>query len=269
VSNAHLKNGDMGGRGGYGNGWRRPPTENDIEIYKFLSPKFAVRGALGNLGMGHLLQNLEDDLIRWVGEAYDYIIKDTKAETIYRPVEQVAFTKNSRVKLCDEFVAMECLTLNGCRINYLYSRDRCRGCATTMENSCGCGIIAVGNPPPYNCTQFTVEGCFVKFWPQNLPDGLKVEIKAWGIPKDEDGYVLVIDQTIAAIQDYVAYKVCHRLGDRREATNRQDWYYHCKIARAAINKKTDSEMQAISQYWAPRSFYSGVNYRGNNGAYAH
>ena len=40
-------------------------SENDIPIRHLISPKFAVRGALGNIGMGHLIQNLEEDLI-WV-----------------------------------------------------------------------------------------------------------------------------------------------------------------------------------------------------------
>lgn len=237
-------------------------SENDINIYRFVSPKFAIMGAVDDLGMGHYLQSREDSLVRWAGEANELIVKDTKAQTIYRPVPQVAYTCNSRVKLCDGFVALQCLKLNGCKINYLYQHD---WCANNCENGCGTGVVAscCGGTPGngyYQCVQFTIEGCWVKFFP-DVPDGLKVEIQAWAIPYDEEGYVMVIDKTILAMQSYIKAAICHREGDRREGVNKQDWLYRVRQARASINKKTDSEMRAISQWWAPRHFIIGNHYR--------
>lgn len=234
-----------------GYGGHRPPTENDINIYQFVSPKYAIMGAVDDLGMGHLLQSAEDSLVRWAGEANEFIIANTKAATIYRPVSQVAYTSNSRIKLCDGFVALECLKLDGKKIDFLYQKNRC---SSSCENGCS-GQQGSQN---YDCVHFTIDGCFAKFWP-NVPDGIKVEVAAWAIPYDDEGYVMVIDKTITAMQAYIRWKICHREGDRRESANKQDWWYHIRTARAAINKKTDSEMREISKWWAPRHFIIGQN----------
>lgn len=230
-------------------------SENDIQLNHLISPKFAIRGALGNLGMGHLIQNLEEDLIRWVGEANEKIILNTKADTIYKPVDQVAYTKNNRVKLCDGFQALQCLKLEGCQIPFLYNKHRC---ASNCGNSCGSGDCGCCNnvvtPVVQNCHSFWIDGCWVKFSP-DVADGQKVEIAAWATPKDEEGYVMVIDKTTTALQDYVAWMVCRREGDNRMGMFEKSWYFNCRQARAIINKKTDAELREISKWWQPRGFF--------------
>lgn len=229
-------------------------SENSITLYNLISPKFAIRGTLGNLAMGHLLQNLEEDLIRWTGEANEKITADTKASTIFKPVSQVAYTKNNRVKLCDGFQSLQCLKLNGCAITFLYNKHRC---TTTCSNGCGTDCGCCGNvvtPLLPNCHSFYIDGCWVKFSP-DVSDGEKVEIEAWATPKDEEGYVLVIDRTTTALQSYVAWQVCIRQGDNRAPHFEKRWYFECRQARAYINRKTDAELREIAKWWQPRSFY--------------
>jgi hypothetical protein len=242
-------------------------SENDIVVHQLISPKFAIRGALGNLGMGHLLQSLEEDLLRWTGEANEKITADTKASTIYKPVDQIAYTKNNRVKLCDGFQALQCLKLNGCQIPFLYNRHRCSTNCSNGENgcsSCGCDSCAnVVTPVLPNCHSFYLDGCFVKFSPE-VDDGYKVEIAAWATPKDEEGYNLVIDKTTTAIQEYISWMVCRREGDNRAAGFERTWYFNCRQARAWINKKTDAEMREIAKWWQPRSFFINNGYNNAN-----
>lgn len=229
-------------------------SENSIPIYNLISPKFAIRGALGNLGMGHLLQNLEEDLLRWAGEANEKIVADTKAATIFKPVSQTAYTKNNRVKLCDGFQSLQCLKLNGCEITFLYNKHRC---TTTCSNGCGtnCGCCNnIVTPVIANCHSFYLDGCWVKFSP-DVDDGQKVEIEAWATPKDEDGYELVISKTTTALQDYIAWNVCLREGDNRASAFEKRWYFNCRQARSWINKKTDAEIREIAKWWQPRSFF--------------
>ena len=233
----------------------RNGSENDIDIINMISPKFAIRGALGNLGKGHLIQNLEEDLLRWVGEAYEKIVANTKAATIYYPVSQVAYTKNNRVKLCDGFKSLQCLKLNGCTIPFLYNKHRCTtSCSNSCGTSCGCCTQNVVQPNINGCNAFYLDGCWVKFSPE-IADDQKVEIEAWAIPKDEEGYRLVIDTTTTAIQHYVSWMVCMREGDNRAAAFEKQWYFNCRQARATLNKKTDAELREISRWWQPQGFF--------------
>lgn len=242
-------------------------SENDIPIRHLISPKFAVRGALGNLGMGHLIQNLEEDLIRWAGEANEKITLNTKAQTIYNPVDQIAYTKNNRVKLCDGFKSLQCLKLNGCQIPFLYNKHRCTSTCSNGENGCStCGCGNCGNvvtPVIQNCHSFYLDGCWVKFSPK-VDDGWKVEIAAWATPKDEDGYVMVIDTNTTAIQDYICWMVCRRENDIRAASFEKSWYFNCRQARATINHKTDAELLEISKWWQPQQFFIRRGF--NNGS---
>jgi hypothetical protein len=233
-------------------------SENDISVQHLLSPKYAIRGALGNLGMGHFIQNLEEDMIRWSGEANEKIIQNTKAATIYKPVSQIAYTKNNRIKLCDGFQSLQCLKLNGCQIPFAYNKSRCTTTCSNGESgvsNCGCGsCLNVVTPVIQNCHSFYLDGCWVKFSPV-VDDGWKVEIEAWATPKDEDGYVLVVDTNITAIQDYIAWMICRREGDSRMAMFEKNWYFNCRQARAILNDKTDAELREISKWWQPRGFF--------------
>lgn len=242
-------------------------SENDIDVRHLISTKFAIRGALGNLAMGHLLQNLQEDLFRWAGEANEKITADTKAETIYKPVDQVAYTKNNRIKLCDGFVALQCLKYNGCQIPFLYNKNRCTTTCSNGSNgqsSCGCNsCLNVVTPVIANCHSFYLDGCWVKFSPA-VDDNQKIEIAAWAIPKDDEGYLMVIDKTTTALQDYIAWNVCVREGDNRAAFFEKRWYFNCRQARAWINKKTDAELREISKWWQPRAFFVARGF--NNGS---
>ena len=237
-------------------------STNDIEVYQMVSPKFAIRAAVGNTGFSHLLQSLQEDLVRWAGEANELIIKDTRACTIYEPIDQTAYTANGRVKLCDGFVALECLTLAGCVIPFLYKKNRC---TNTCQNSC-CSEIApsINEAICNNHRAFTLEGCWVKIHgPVN--DSEEVVIQGWKIPMDEDGYVKMIDGIpVTACTQYIAWQLCLRMGDNRASTFERIWYNRARQARAFINKKTDSEMREISKYWFPNRFTVGGR-GGNNG----
>lgn len=241
--------------------WSGNGSENDIDILKLVSPKFAIRGAVGNLGYGSLIQNLEDDMIRWAGEAYQKIILNTKAATIYSPVDQIAYTKNNRVKLCDGFKALQCLKLNGSIIPFLYNKQRCtQNCANTCgTGSCGC---CVQSGVTTNCHAFYLDGCWVKFSPA-VADGWEVRIAAWAIPLDKEGYMMVIEDTLTAIQEYLAWKICFRQGDNRAAACEKNWYYNCREARAKLNKKTDAELREIAKWWQPQGFFRGDGNRRN------
>ena len=249
---------------GYLNG--RNGRENVIEHNQFISPKYAIRGALGDVGMGNLIQNLEEDLLRWVGEAYEKITANTKAATIYKPVTQVAYTKNNRVKLCDGFKALQCLKLDGCRISFLYNKHRCTSnCQNSCGSSCSCCSGVTPDTTPY-CSSFYLDGCWVKFSPE-VADGLKVEIEAWATATDDEGYPLVIDKTTTAIQKYISWKVLHREGDMRSKDFERWWYMECRQARSWINKKTDAELRAISSWWQPPGFF--LPYGGIAGGYGY
>lgn len=239
------------------NNRNRNGRENSIEIPQLITTKFAIRGALGNLGMGHLLQNLEEDLLRWAGEAYEKITANTRAGTIYVPVSETQYVENNRVKLCTGFKALQCLKLNGCVIPFLYNKHRC---TTSCNNSCGTACNCCGNGGgncainSQLCTAFYLDQCWVKFAPE-AANGLKVEIEAWATPYDDEGYPLVIDKTTTAIQQYISWMVCLRQGDNRAAAFQQMWYFDCRQARSWINKKTDAELLQISKYWQPANFF--------------
>lgn len=232
-------------------------SENDIDVINLVSPKFALRGAVGDLGMEYTLQNLEPDMIRWSGEAYEKITMSTKAATIYRPVSQTAYTKNNRVKLCDGFKALQCLKLEGCQIPFLYNRHRCTvNCGNQCGTACNCCSGSTQNNNPASCHAFYLDGCWVKFEP-HVEDGLKVEIEAWATPMDSEGYQLVVESTLTAIQEYVKWKICFREGDNRAAACERNWYFNFRQARSILNKKTDAELREISKWWQPAGFYGG------------
>ena len=95
------------------------------------------------------------------------------------------------------------------------------------------------------------------FFSPKIEDGQKVEVMAWKIPQDEDGYILIIGKCVTAIQKYVSWKICHRQGDRRAGDFENWWYHDVRQARAWINKKTDAELRAIGKMWFPPGFFLG------------
>lgn len=242
--------------------------ENSIDVPQFISSKFAVRGAMGDIAMGHLIQSLEDDLLRWAGEAYEKLTKNTKASTIYKPFSEIAYTQNNRVKLCAGFKSLQCLKLNGAKIPFLYEKERCTSSCDNPSGSscgrgCGSGTYSTGaSQNPNQCHHFYLDGNWIKFSPE-AQDGMKVEIEGWQDARDEDGYPLIIDMTTTAIQKYISWKACHRLGDNRARDFEKWWYDDCRQARSWINKKTDAELRMISAWWQPQGFFVGRQaYRG-------
>lgn len=222
-----------------------------IDINEFISSKFAIRGALGDINKGHLIQSIEDDLLRWVGEAYEKITADTKAATIYEPFETPpVYVADNRVKLPNGFKALECLTYNGQTISFLYNKSRC---TSNCSNSCGTSCSCCKNPCD-SAIKFYIDGCWIKFSP-TAEMGAEVVINGYKTAVDEEGYPMIIDKCTTAIQKYVAWKVCMRDRDNRAAAYEQQWYFDCRQARSWINKKTDQEMRAISRWWQPQGFY--------------
>lgn len=228
--------------------------DSTIEINNFISSKTAIRGALGNLGMGHLIQSLEEDLLRWAGEANEKITNDTKAATIYEPFEQRGYTKNGRFNLCKGFKAIECLELSGSKIPFELNRERCTsGC----KNRCGVSCSCCG--PFEGCdtgVKFYLDGNCIKFTP-TVADGQEVFVAGYREPQDEEGYILILEKTTTANQDYIAWKICLRMGDNRASSFERNWYFGARQARAWINKKTEQEMREISAWWQPQGFSIG------------
>jgi len=239
----------------------------EVPIYNFVSPKYAIRGAIGNLGFGHLIQNLEDEFIRWAGEANQKTTADTRAETIYTMLPTyTAFTKNGRIKLQDGMRAIECLKLNNVIINF--TRAKCR-CTQTCINGCSIPGTCINNCPANNCTcggcyTFELDGCWAKFNP-SPPDGMQVCIEAWGIPYDEDGYVSMIEGSpITAAQFYIGWQLCVRQADNRATSQMQQWLFNCRQARAYLNKPVKEDMELTGRFWNP-GFMSARHFQRRGG----
>lgn len=204
-------------------------------IIRYISPKEAIRVALGKLGYSNLWQQLEPDLVMWAMFAANKIDNDKvmKAVTVEATVE------DNRVPHCQEFKAVECVKKGGCALTLRMTKD-CETCVTR-----NCRTTCCGNP--YGQT-FTVNECFIQFSPA-LTDGTELEITYLTRPIAEDGYPAVPDVATEAIAQYVMWQLLFRDSDPRTMAAEQRWYQLLRQVQKQFNGYTQQQIEAIGLIW--------------------
>lgn len=221
-----------------------------INLPIYVSPLQAIRSSLGDLGYGRSMQNLEPDLIRWCIEAQDLI---SRARTL-KWSEQEFEVEDNKIMYCEGLQMVECVSSGGAAFTFDPTRS-CGGCCTD-----NCSNIA-----PCTNQKWLIDEVYIHFDPV-IQDGIKVKVKGLVRPMGQDGYPLVNEVCIIAIQEYVKWKICYRLQDARYKECEQRWYFLCRTARAEIQKYTEQQLQQLGIAWyAPR--YRGGFYGAQNGTF--
>lgn len=225
-----------------------------INVPRYISPLEAIRSALGDLGYGNLMQTLEPDLIRWCVESQDLI---SRAKTL-KWVEEDLVVEDNKIMPCAAMQMIECVSQNGNAFTY----DPTRSCA----NRCTANCATIYVYPNYLCEQrYTLDECYIHFDPL-ISDGQTIHVKGVVRPMDDNGYPIINDLCVVAIQEYVKWKICFRYRDDRKRECEQRWYYLCRSARAAMQKYSQQQLQNIGLMWyAPRVHLN--NYLGYAGDY--
>lgn len=203
---------------------------NAINIPRYVSPKQAIRSALGNLGKGNLMQTMEPDLIRWSIEAQDLI----SPINVLQKKSEIFKVSDNRVTLCEDFKMVECVKINGVPLRYLGGRN-CQYITKGCYDSCNTIGSGLG---------FSVDSCYVHFSPA-IQDGTEVEVTWLQRPVGDDGIPLVVEQCLIAVQDYISWMICLRTMDNRAGIHEKNWYYRCRTARAEMNRFAESQRQQL------------------------
>ena len=207
---------------------------------------------MGDIGCGRLMQTLEPDLIRWCIEAQDLI---SRAKTL-KWSEQEFEVQDNKIMYCEGLQMVECVSLNGTPLTY----DPTRSCGSCCTSGCATAKNTGGG-------KWLIDDVYIHFDPV-VGDGQKVVVKGLGRPFGKDGYPLVNERCLIAVQEYIKWKVLFRMGDNRAGSCEQRWYFLTRTVRAELQRYSGQQLQAIGLAWfAPRypgGIYGATNF--TNGA---
>ena len=83
----------------------------------FMSPLFAVKSALENLGYSeNIMQTMESALVRWSAEAQDLIYKQPGGSPI---IKETRLTLNNQIRNTPDFQQLESIFIGGSPVPYL------------------------------------------------------------------------------------------------------------------------------------------------------
>ena len=128
---------------------------------------------------------------------------------------------------------IDCVFVNGESYDYQQRNE----CSDLITNSCPC----VNSESK---RVFTSDGCFLEF-KNDIADGTMATIKYLARPMDDNGYPMVADICVIAIQEYIKWKICVRTRDNRSAESQRRWYELCKQVRAKYNKLTQKQIEYL------------------------
>lgn len=198
-------------------------------VVRYVSTFQPIRTAVGDLGYGNVMQGLEEDLVRWAIEAQDYIGRDKakKMET------KTLIVKDNKILYCADMSIIDCVSVGG----ILYDFKDKHNCYDHVTSSCSCACDS-------SQFVFTTDGCYIRFEP-SLADGTEVVVKYLARPMDDNGYPMIADICVFAIQEYIKWKLCFRFGDNRTSACEGRWYALCRQARPLFNNITQRDIERI------------------------
>jgi len=216
-----------------------------INTLNLVSTNFAIRSALGNINMPNIASSMSQDLNRWAVEGMSLI----SSKSLLRRADPVTLkAKNNKVKMCDTFKALECVKVNGKVVPYLKGG---RGCSSVTSTCQSCNTSCCSEESfKY---EFFIKGCWIKFT-GSVEDGTEVTIEFWEMQTDEDGSIMIMEQAVMAIAEYIAFMVKRKFNDSSYGAHEKRWYFLCKQARAELNKITDDEIARIGLIWKPTRY---------------
>lgn len=216
-----------------------------IIVNNIISSKYAIRGALGNINMPNIELSISSDLERWAIEAMNLISK----KAILQPNTAKLTTKDNKIKMCDSFKALECIKLDGKIIPFVNAPNCKANTCTSSCSNCNSSCVNSGTED-YG---FYIKGCYIKFI-NAVEDGLPATIEFWELCTDEDGNIMILEEAVLAIQEYITWMLKRKFNDQSYRDNENRWYILCKQARALINKKSDDEIKRMGKLWFPANF---------------
>ena len=239
---------------GYGRNGRNGNTVlNPATIQRFVSPKQAIRTALGKIGYADLMQTLQDELIEWSIEASDMI---SKPKT-FKIVSDEFTVCGNKIELCQNVLLVNCASYRGQPME-LISNKGCSGrCTGNSKNRC-CR----------SNQQFYLDESYMHFKP-SIEDGEIVHVEYLQRAYGADGYPLILDSCNMAISEYVASIVCARFKDNAYALWNEKWERHVVQARAELNRITQAQVEALGFLYDsnPGGNVSFVSYWAGGGQY--
>lgn len=202
-----------------------------MQRIRYVSTFTPIRTACGDLGVSGVMQTMEEDLVRWAVEAQDFIGKENalKNEKGNFPV------KNNKIRYCADMQIIDCVSING----QLYDYEQRNECSDLVTNNCPCAVNGSNNT-----RTFTSDGCFITF-NDEIADGTMATIKYMARPMDENGYPMVADICVFAIQEYIKWKLCFKNRDNRSAECQRRWYELCRQARVQYNQLTQKQIEFL------------------------
>ncbi len=216
-----------------------------IIVNNIISSKYAIRGALGNINMPNIELSISSDLERWAIEAMNLISK----KAILQPNTAKLKTEDNKIKMCDTFKALECVKLDGKVIPFINAPNCQSNTCTSSCNNCNSSCVDSGTEN-YG---FYIKGCYIKFI-NAVEDGLPATIEYWELSTDEEGNIMVLEEAVLAIQEYITWMLKRKFNDQTYRDNESRWYVLCKQARGLINKKSDDEIKRMGKLWFPINF---------------
>lgn len=215
-------------------------------VLNLISAKFAIRSALGNVNMPNIASSISLDLNRWAIEGMKFV---NRKSILRRGDPKTLIVSENKVKMCDTFKLLECLKVNGKVVPYTRGN---RSCGTTCSATCSnCVSSCCGEDSVQY--EFYIKGCWVKFT-NPVPDGTVVSVEYWELETDEDGSIMIMEEAVEAIAEYIAFMVKRKYNDPSYALHEKRWYFLVKQARAEINKKSRQDIEQMGYLWKPVNY---------------
>lgn len=202
---------------------------NPFPVQRFVSPKQAIRTALGKIGFEDLMQTLGNELIEWAIEASDMI---SKPKT-FKIAEDDFVVCGNKIQLDQNVLLVNCASYNGEPMELISNKGCANRCTQNSKNRC-CR----------SNQKFYLDECYIHFKP-TLCDGSIVHVEWLQRAYGADGYPLILDSCNMAISEYVASIVCARFKDNAYALWNDKWEKHVLQARADVNRITQAQVQAL------------------------
>lgn len=213
-----------------------------ISVRRYISPLFAIRAALGNLGLGTMYNTLEGDLIRWTIEAQDKISKKKTTKKVSREFE----IENNSILICEDMLLIDSVCIGDSRLDYIRELS-CNGPIdeAVVPNGCNTGCGNIGST---GIGGFYMNECFIRFMPE-VPNGTLAKVTYHQRAMGADGYPMILESAASSIAEYISWKLCVRVGDNRAGLFERNWYFACRQARAELNSLTQSDIEKISTFY--------------------
>jgi hypothetical protein len=220
-----------------------------VAVNNIVSSNFAIAGALQNINMPNIAVSEGSALRRWAAEAMRFV----SSKGIFKQGSKRAEVSNNKIKVCDNFKGVECVKVNGKVIPHQNNSP----CAPSKQEgfaSCGCSSnspdLISQCDPDMSQYSFFVQGCYIKF-NHSVPDGTIVDVVYWELNTDEDGYVMIFEEAVPAIQEYIAWQLLRKYNKQPQELYHRRWNELVLVVRADLNKISNEELKKMGLLWLP------------------